>query len=241
MHRLVVVVLLAEQRGIRGGRPSAEGAGARVEGNGLRQQLTRRSRPRYVLSGTICDQNLIAFVRPSKCSQLRGPATRGSGATCPAPGFAGGGGGNPGEQKGYTRAIDRWEGTRWRRVEWVAGRPAGRGAGNRGGEAELPSSRKIRDAAGENHDGCAVAALSCTRHFPSTRHTFHRLFRLRFAYKNTLKQTRWKSKTGSYYKMQKNKKKTKSGIMQNKTNAANLFMPLTKAFMNLICKKKWDQ
>lgn len=98
VHSRIVDRVLEVQRGVRGGRPAAEGAGARVPGNGLRQQLTRRSRPRYVLPGIICDQNLIALVRPTKCSQFHGfSALHTNHATRPPSGGAGGDGdANPG-------------------------------------------------------------------------------------------------------------------------------------------------
>jgi len=98
VHSRVVDLVLAEQRGVRGGRPAAEGARARVPGNGLCQQLARRSRPRYVLPGTVCDQNLIALVRPSKRSQFHGSVAHDSRAAPrpPTSGGVGGGVGNPG-------------------------------------------------------------------------------------------------------------------------------------------------
>lgn len=85
-----LVVLLAQQRGVRGGRSAAEGAGLGVarEWQRLRQQLARRSGARYVIPGNICYQNLIAF-SSTKRSQQYGLAPNGPGAQCPAAAGAG--------------------------------------------------------------------------------------------------------------------------------------------------------
>lgn len=121
MRGLVVDLVLEEQRGVRGGRPAAEGARARIEGDRVCQQLTRRPRPRYVLSGTVCDQNLIAF-RPSKCSQFRLSAPLRPDIPGPGTGGTGGGGGHRvGARRGTTT------GRRYQR------RDAGRGSGTDSG------------------------------------------------------------------------------------------------------------